>query len=375
MSTTPKKIVLLGTAHPFRGGLASFNERLAKAFQAKGYQFIIYTFTVQYPNFLFPGKTQYSSSLKPTDLVIERKINSVNPFNWIKVGLELKKMKPHLILSKFWIPFIGPSLGTINRLAKSTQTKIVSILDNVIPHEKRIGDKLLAKYYINSIDSFVAMSQSVKDDLEQFTSKKCLLNPHPLFDNFGQAVERKKALNTLNLSEDYQYILFFGFIRDYKGLDLLLEAMQNPAIEKRKIKLIVAGEFYSNAEKYLNLIKEYNIAERIELFTEFIPNEAVANYFGASDLVVQPYKTATQSGITQIAYHFEKPMVVTNVGGLKEIVPENKVGFVVEPNAEAIAQAIIKFYDSAIDFNQYIKQEKVKYSWQKMVETIEELCR
>lgn len=375
MSTTPKKIVLLGTAHPFRGGLASFNERLAKAFQAKGYQFIIYTFTVQYPNFLFPGKTQYSSSPKPTDLVIERKINSVNPFNWIKVGLELKKIKPHLILSKFWIPFIGLSLGTINRLAKSTQTKIVSILDNVIPHEKRIGDKLLAKYYINSIDSFVAMSQSVKDDLEQFTSKKCLLNPHPLFDNFGQAVERKKALNALNLSEDYQYILFFGFIRDYKGLDLLLEAMQNPAIEKRKIKLIVAGEFYSNAEKYLNLIKEYNIAERIELFTEFIPNEAVANYFGASDLVVQPYKTATQSGITQIAYHFEKPMVVTNVGGLKEIVPENKVGFVVEPNAEAIAQAILKFYDSTIDFNQYIKQEKVKYSWQKMVETIEELCR
>lgn len=374
MSTTPKKIVLLGTAHPFRGGLASFNERLAKAFQAKGYQFIIYTFTVQYPNFLFPGKTQYSSSPKPTDLVIERKINSVNPFNWIKVGLELKKMKPHLILSKFWIPFIGPSLGTINRLAKSTQTKIVSILDNVIPHEKRIGDKLLAKYYINSIDSFVAMSQSVKDDLAQFTAKKCLLNPHPLFDNFGQAVERKKALNALNLSEDYHYILFFGFIRDYKGLDLLLEAMQNPAIEKRKIKLIVAGEFYSNAEKYLNLIKEYNIAERIELFTEFIPNEAVANYFGASDLVVQPYKTATQSGITQIAYHFEKPMVVTNVGGLKEIVPENKVGFVVEPNAEAIAQAILKFYDSTIDFNQYIKQEKVKYSWQKMVETIEELC-
>lgn len=368
-----KKVVLLGTAHPYRGGLASFNERLAEEFVKEGYEFIIYTFTVQYPNFLFPGKTQYSSSPKP-DLVIERKINSVNPFNWIKIGLELRKMKPDVIISKFWIPFIGPSLGTINKIAKSKATKIISILDNVIPHEKRIGDKFLARYYVSSVDSFIAMSDSVQQDLKEFTDKKCLLNPHPLFDNFGESIPKAKALENLKLDASYKYIMFFGFIRDYKGLDLLLEAMQDKRLKNNRIKLIVAGEYYSNEQKYLDLIKQFGIENQIELFTEFIPNEEVATYFSAADLVVQPYKTATQSGITQIAYHFEKPMVVTDVGGLKEIVPENKVGFVVKPEPKELADAILKFYASDIDFNTFIKEEKKKYSWLGMLRKIEELA-
>lgn len=367
-----KKVVLLGTAHPYRGGLASFNERLAKEFVKQGYDFTIFTFTLQYPNFLFPGKTQFSSSEKP-DIEIVRKINAVNPLNWFKVGMELRKMKPELIISKFWIPFIGPSLGTINKIAKRKETKIVSILDNVIPHEKRIGDKLLARYYISSVDSFIAMSDSVKKDLEVFTSKKCLLNPHPLFDNFGEAIPKEKALDTLKLDKNFKYILFFGFIRDYKGLDLLLEAMKDKRLVDNKIKLIVAGEYYSNEAKYKALIKQFEIENQIELFTEFIPNEEVSLYFSAADLVVQPYKTATQSGITQIAYHFEKPMIVTDVGGLKEIVPENKVGFVVKPEAKALAEAILKFYQSDIDFEHFIKEEKKKYSWEQMLRKIEEL--
>tara|TARA_B110000037_G_C17118074_1_gene504610 strand:- start:780 stop:1901 length:1122 start_codon:yes stop_codon:yes gene_type:complete len=368
-----KKIVLLGTAYPFRGGLASYNERLAKEFQKEGYEFIIYTFTVQYPNFLFPGKTQYSSSPKPNNLVIERKINSVNPFNWLKIGLELRRMRPAVIISKFWIPFIGPSLGTINRIAKSKDTKIISILDNVIPHEKRIGDKSLAKYYVGSVDGFVAMSDSVKDDLAKFTNKTCLLNPHPLFDNFGEKMEKNKALDKLKLSKENKYILFFGFIRDYKGLDLLLEAMQDKELENKNVKLIIAGEYYSNEQKYLDLIEKVDLKNKVRLFTEFIPNEEVATYFSAADLVVQPYKTATQSGITQIAYHFEKPMIVTDVGGLKEIVPEGKVGFVVQPEQTEIADAINKFYESTIDFDTHIKEEKKKYSWLKLVNTLEEL--
>ena len=371
--TDKKRIVLLGTTYPFRGGLASFNERLSKEFIKEGYEVIIYTFTVQYPNFLFPGKTQFTSSPKPKDLIIERKINSVNPFNWIKVGLELKKMKPEIILSKFWIPFIAPSLGTINRIAKNTKTRRISILDNVVPHEKRIGDKILSKYYIASIDSFVAMSETVKNDLKKFTDKKCLLNPHPLFDNFGKKILKQEALKMLNLDANYKYILFFGFIRDYKGLDILLEAMQDKKIEDKKIKLIIAGEYYSNEQKYLNLIEKFKLKDKVELFTEFIPNEEVAIYFGASDLVVQPYKTATQSGITQIAYHFEKPMVVTDVGGLKEIIPEEKVGYVVKPNSKEVALAINKFYESSIDFDKYIKEEKKKYSWLKLVNTLEKL--
>lgn len=373
MSNFKKKIILLGTAHPFRGGLASYNERLAKEFIAQGYEFIIYTFTVQYPNFLFPGKTQYSSSPKPNNLVIERKINSVNPFNWLKIGLELRKMKPDVVISKFWIPFIGPSLGTINRIAKSKKTKILSILDNVIPHEKRIGDKLLSKYYVSSVDGFIAMSESVQNDLKQFTNKTCLLNPHPLFDNFGKSVAKETALDKLKLDKTKRYILFFGFIRDYKGLDILLEAMSYKSLKESNIQLIVAGEYYSNEQTYLDLIEKYQIRDKVELFTEFIPNEDVAKYFGAADLVVQPYKTATQSGITQIAYHFEKPMIVTDVGGLKEIVPEGKVGFVVKPKAEELAKAIVKFYESDIDFQKHIKEEKKKYAWSRMLEKIEHL--
>lgn len=373
MSNFKKKIILLGTAHPFRGGLASYNERLAKEFIAQGYEFIIYTFTVQYPNFLFPGKTQYSSSPKPNNLVIERKINSVNPFNWLKIGLELRKMKPDVVISKFWIPFIGPSLGTINRIAKSKKTKILSILDNVIPHEKRVGDKLLSKYYVSSVDGFIAMSESVQNDLKQFTNKTCLLNPHPLFDNFGKSVAKETALDKLKLDKTKRYILFFGFIRDYKGLDILLEAMSYKSLKESNIQLIVAGEYYSNEQTYLDLIEKYQIRDKVELFTEFIPNEDVAKYFGAADLVVQPYKTATQSGITQIAYHFEKPMIVTDVGGLKEIVPEGKVGFVVKPKAEELAKAIVKFYESDIDFQKHIKEEKKKYAWSRMLEKIEHL--
>lgn len=367
-----KKVVLLGTAHPYRGGLASFNERLAEEFVKEGYDFTIYTFTLQYPNFLFPGKTQYSSSEKP-NIDIVRKINAVNPFNWFKIGMELRKMKPDVIISKFWIPFIGPSLGTINKIAKSKDTKIISILDNVIPHEKRIGDKLLARYYVSSVDSFIAMSDSVQQDLKVFTDKKCLLNPHPLFDNFGESIQKDKALERLKLDKSFKYILFFGFIRDYKGLDLLLEAMQDKRLVDNKIKLIVAGEYYSNEAKYKELIQQFGIENQIELFTEFIPNEEVSVYFSAADLVVQPYKTATQSGITQIAYHFEKPMVVTDVGGLKEIVPENEVGFVVKPESKALAEAILKFYNSEIDFSHFIKEEKKKYSWLQMVKKIEEL--
>jgi len=369
-----EKIVLLGTAYPFRGGLASYNERLATEFISQGYEVIIYTFTVQYPNFIFPGKTQYSSSLKPNKLVIERKINSINPFNWIKVGIELKKIRPDYIISKFWIPFIAPSLGTINNIARSNKfSKTISILDNVIPHERRIGDQLLINYYVSSVNSFVAMSNVVKDDLRKFTSKECLLNPHPLFDNFGSAITKEQALKRLNLNSKYKYILFFGFIRDYKGLDLLLEAMKDVDLENKNVKLIVAGEYYGNKKKYLDIITKYNLKDKVMLFTEYIPNEEVAIYFSVADLVVQPYKSATQSGVTQIAFHFEKPMIVTDVGGLKEIVIDKEVGFVVEPIPTEIAKAINRFYDSEINFKHFIKEHKKKYSWLKLVNTIEKL--
>ncbi len=369
------KILIVGPAWPYRGGIADFDERIAREYIKKGDEVEIFTFTLQYPSFLFPGKTQYSPDPRPEDLDIKRKVNSINPFNWIKVGRELKKKNADLLIIKFWLPLMAPCFGTIARIVKGNgKTKVVSILDNIIPHEHRPGDKILSKYFVSSIDAFIAMSKSVYDDLKSLNDKKpCLMSPHPIYDNFGTAVSREEAIGSLGLNPSAMYMLFFGFIRDYKGLDILLKAIADERIKNSDIKLIVAGEFYNNSEKYFEMEKELGLEGKIIWRTDFIADEQVKNYFCASDIIVQPYKTATQSGVTQIAYHFEKPMLVTNVGGLPEIVPNGKVGYSVEPEAKVIADAINDFYGNGryAEFVENIKEEKKKYSWDRMLENVD----
>lgn len=369
------KILIVGPAWPYRGGIADFDERIAREYIKKGDEVEIFTFTLQYPSFLFPGKTQYSPDPRPEDLDIKRKVNSINPFNWIKVGRELKKKNADLLIIKFWLPLMAPCFGTIARIVKGNgKTKVVSILDNIIPHEHRPGDKILSKYFVSSIDAFIAMSKSVYDDLKSLNDKKpCLLSPHPIYDNFGTAVSREEAIGSLGLDPSAKYMLFFGFIRDYKGLDILLKAIADERIKNSDIKLIVAGEFYNNSEKYFELEKQLGLEGKMIWRTDFIADEQVKNYFCASDIIVQPYKTATQSGVTQIAYHFEKPMLVTNVGGLPEIVPNGKVGYSVEPEAKVIADAINDFYCNGryAEFVENIKEEKKKYSWDRMLENVD----
>lgn len=371
----PKSIVILGSAYPLRGGLAAYNERLARAYQAQGDTVKIITFSLQYPNFLFPGKTQYSDEPKPQDIDIEVMVNSINPFNWIKIGRKIKRLKPDLLIIKYWIPFMAPSLGTIARIArKNRKTKVVSILDNIIPHEKRPGDQLFSGYFANSVDGFVAMSKQVMDDLDLFDKKKPrVFCPHPLYDHFGDLATKHEAMQNLGLDPSFGYLLFFGFIRDYKGLDLLLHAMADERIRKMKLKLLVAGEFYTDSKPYFDIIEKNRLADAVIMVSDFIPDSKVADYFNACDLVVQPYKDATQSGVTQIAYHFEKPILTTNVGGLAEIVPHGKVGFVVQPDALEIADAIVRFYNEVkeSEFIENIKTEKLKYSWEKMLEAVD----
>lgn len=373
------KIVLLGTSYPYRGGLASFNERLVRQFQDEGFDAEIFTFTVQYPSLLFPGKTQYSTEPAPDNLRITRCVNSVNPFNWIKVGRELMKSAPDIVIIKFWIPLMAPCFGTIARIAKrNKKTKIVSILDNIVPHEKRWGDKLLAKYFVKSVDAFVAMSKSVKDDLAAFdTVKPRLLMPHPVFDNFGSKIDRKTALSFLKLDENQKYMLFFGIIRDYKGLDLLLQAFSDERFKCLNVKLIVAGEFYNDEERYRKMEQDLNLKDRVIWFDKFIPDSEVRYFFNAADIIVQPYKSATQSGVTQIGYHFERPMLVTDVGGLKEIIPDGKVGYVVKPQADSIAEALLDFFthDRMEEFEDNLKEEKKKYSWANMTHGVIEVAR
>ncbi len=366
-----KNIVIIGPAHPLRGGLATFDERLARAFQEEGHRVTIVTFSLQYPNFLFPGKTQYSTDLAPEGLDIQVLINSVNPINWLSVGLKFKKLKPDLVICRFWIPFMGPCLGTILRLIKSNgHSKIIGLIDNIIPHEKRLGDRPLAQYFASACDAFVVMSRAVEDEMKTFSNRPTAYIPHPIYDNYGEKVSREVALDYLKLPNNTRYVLFFGFIRPYKGLDLLLEAFATEGVKNLNIKLIVAGEFYGDEDFYRHLIASQNIENQVIVKSDFIPSEEVRYYFGAADLVVQPYKTATQSGISQIAYHFEKPMIVTNVGGLPEIVPHGEAGYVVEPTPQYIVDALVDFFENnrLNDFTEKVIENKKRFSWKAMTD-------
>lgn len=366
------KIAIIGPAHPLRGGLATYDQRLAKELNDQGHQAVIYSFSLQYPSFLFPGTTQYTDEPAPENLTIYSAINSVNPLNWISVGNRIKKEKYDLIIVRYWLPFMGPCLGTILRRAKKNKhTRVLCIADNVIPHEKRPGDLPFTKYFIKPVDTFITMSEKVKADLNGLTDKSATFLFHPLYDNFGEPVSKEEACRELNLSPSDTYILFFGFIRKYKGLDILLEAMNDDRIKASGIKLVVAGEFYDDRKQYEDIIEQHKL-DNVLMMTDFIPDSKVRYYFSVADLVVQPYRNATQSGITQVAYHFEKPMIVTNVGGLPELVPHGKTGYVAEPTPESIASAILKFYgnNNVNIFKSNLEAEKRKYSWDGFVKNL-----
>lgn len=368
-----KKIVIIGTAYPLRGGgIATFNERLAREFTTQGFDTTIYTFSLQYPKILFPGTTQYSSEQAPADLKIKVCINSINPFNWIKIGNDLRKVQPDVIVVRYWLPFMGPCFGTILRLVKKNKhTKVVCIADNVIPHEKRAGDAVFTSYFVKPVDSFITMSKKVLNDLQKFVKDKPVqFIPHPLYDNFGLKLSKEDAREKLRIGLNEKIILFFGFIRKYKGLDILLKAMKILKDKNQRIKLVIAGEFYDDKNIYNDLINKLELKDELILHTHFISDSDVKYYLCAADCVVQPYRQATQSGVTPLAYHFEVPMIVTNVGGLADMVPE-RVGLVAEPNENDIAQKIIDFYELGENyFLQHLREEKKKYSWSKMVEAV-----
>ena len=371
------RVIIIGPAHPLRGGLATFNQRLANAFTDQGHVCSLLSFSLQYPDFIFPGTTQYSSEPAPENLRIDTKINSINPFNWIRTGNWLKKQQADLIIVRFWLPLMGPALGTILRRArKNKKTKIICIADNVIPHEKRPGDKPFTRYFLKSCDAFITMSEKVMSDLRLFEkTKPALLVSHPLYDNFGAILPKTEARMHLGLPADEKIILFFGFIRKYKGLDLLFEAMALPAIKNAGIRLLVAGEFYEEEKGYQEQIDLLGIREQLYLRTDFIPDSEVKYYLSAADAVIQPYRNATQSGVTPLAYHFEKPMLVTNVGGLPALVPDKKVGLVTEPDPAAIAGGILQFYQLGEDyFIPHLREEKKKYSWDRMVSSLTQLA-
>jgi glycosyltransferase involved in cell wall biosynthesis len=373
------KVVIIGPAYPLRGGLASFDQRLCRAFTEAGHDASIYSFSLQYPGFLFPGTTQYSSDPPPEGIEIHSLINSISPLNWLSTGERLRKEAPDLLVVRYWLPFMGPALGTIlRRVRKNGRTRIIAITDNVLPHEKRPGDLVFTRYFLKACDGFITMSDEVMQDLRKFEKTKPAEKViHPLYDNFGEIVPKPDARHMLNekldldIGADEKIVLFFGFIRKYKGLDLLLRAMAEPGIREAGIRLLVAGEYYDEEKTYTDLIAELKIKDRLILKTDFIPDSEVQYYLCASDAVIQPYRHATQSGVTPLAYHFEKPMIVTDVGSLPSHVIHEQTGLVAKPEPSSIARAILRFFELGEDyFIPHLRMEKKKYSWKNLVNTI-----
>ena len=372
------KITILGPAHPYRGGLASIMEIMARTFQRRGDEVDIKTFTLQYPSLLFPGESQTVATPPPADLRIRRCVNTMNPLNWVRVGRRIRRERPDFVLMKYWTPFMAPCFGTIARIARGNgHTKVLCQIDNVEPHERHLTDKPFNRYYLHSVDGFVYMSEQVHSELRAYSDAPALFSPHPLFENFGERVERSEACVRLGLDPANRYVLFFGLIRDYKGLDLLLDAWAQlrRAGRTEGRRLIVAGEFYTAREPYLNRIADNGLQDEVLLHDRFIPDDDVKYYFSAADFVVQPYKTATQSGVTQIAYQFCVPMVVTAVGGLPEIVPDGRVGYVCPPTAEGVAAAMDRMYegDALKRFRENCVEERRRFSWEEMCSRVTEL--
>ncbi len=372
------KITILGPAHPYRGGLASIMETMARTFRRRGDEVSVRTFTLQYPSLLFPGKSQTVDTPPPGDLSIVRCVNTVSPFSWWRVGRQLRRERPDFVLLKYWTPFMAPCFGTIARIARGNgHTKVLCQIDNVEPHEHHAVDKPFNRFFLRSVDGFVYMSEQVHRELAAYTDAPALFSPHPLFEHFGGRVDRSEACVRLGLDPAVGYALFFGLIRDYKGLDLLLDAWARLRREGRidGRKLIVAGEFYTSPEPYLKQIAALGLQDEVILHDRFIPDAEVKYYFSAADCVVQPYKTATQSGVTQIAYQFCTPMIVTNVGGLAEIVPDGRVGCVCPPSAEGVADAIERICAPGVleRFRENCIEERRRFSWEEMCSRIAEL--
>lgn len=364
-----QKIIILGTAYPYRGGLATFNERLARQFMAEGHEVEVWTFTLQYPNFLFPGKTQYSTEQPPKDLQTRRVLNACNPLNWLRVGRMVRRARPDMLICCYWMAFFAPAYATVCRIARRNgHTRCIALVHNLFPHEKGALDRLFAPLFVRSQQGFIALSESVVGQIHSLTSAPAITSPHPIYDHYGERMSKQEACRALGLPDNKRYMLFFGLVRAYKGLDLLLDALALVKDRLPDVQLLIAGEFYEDEDKYREQIARNALTDRVVIRNEFIPDDDLRKYFGAADLIAQPYKSATQSGVTQVAFHFEKPMLVTNVGGLGEIVHHGRMGYAVEPTAEAIAEALLDYYthDRREAYTEYLKKEKTKYEWTRL---------
>jgi D-inositol-3-phosphate glycosyltransferase len=379
------KRIIIGPSYPLRGGISESNQALQNYFEENHQNSKIVSYSLQYPKFLFPGKQQTVDSISSSSSSTFNLINTLNPFSWLKTAYWVINEKPNYVIIRYWHPYFAVCLSLIAKLIRKKSIFIIAWIDNINPHESIPLQKFLTSYFIKSCDAFVVMSKSVKCDLLKYnhTLKNILVCPHPIYNNFGKSIPKIDARKNLGLSNttlnnnESKYILFFGLIRNYKGLLILLDALAEKNISKLDVKLIIAGEFYDSKEKYCEKINNLGISDRVVLHDFYINNNDVVNYFCASDIVVQPYLAATQSGVSMIAYNFNRPLLLTNVGGLAEYVDHKKNGYLVSPNPKAISSAIEDFYlhNREKPFSDSIKKKKDNYSWKNLAKTFDSLYK
>lgn len=367
------KIAMLSTFYPLRGGIAQFNALLYRELEKK-YEVKAFTFKRQYPNALFPGETQYVTPEDDADEIPSVEIlDTINPLSYLKTAKAVRAFEPDIVLTKYWMTFFGPSLGAV--LKRQKKAKRISILDNVIPHEKRFFDGPANRYFLKHNDGFVVMSDAVlKDLLSIKPDAKYLRIDHPVYNHFGAKLERKEALQKLGLSGEKNYLLFFGFIREYKGLDVLIDALQ---YLDDSYEVIVAGEVYGSFDAYADQIKRLGLEKRVHTFTKYISDDEVTLYFSAANVCMLPYKSATQSGITAIAHHFDVPIIATDVGGLKETIRHMETGIIVEkPDPKLVSASVQTYFNGNFEapFQQNIAQEKAANSWENFADRLIEFA-
>jgi D-inositol-3-phosphate glycosyltransferase len=375
------KIILISTAFPYRGGIAATTDRLAQEYASRDTSVEIWTYKLLYPKIIFPGKSQYHDLEKhaaPENIIIKRKISSINPFNWLKVGRELKKSRPTKVIIRYWLPILAPCLGTISRLAKKNKTsKIIALVDNVIPHEKRFGDKMLSSYFYKQVDGFIVMAEKGIKDLKTIFQirQPIIYTPHPIFDNYGHPVSKEEAAKQLQLPAENQYILSFGLIRKYKGVDLLLEAFARFSKEHPQHRLLIVGESYDDWGQYAEIIQKHALTEQVIRIDKFVNDEEVKYYFSIADYLALTYRSATQSGVTQIAYMMELPVLVTDVGDLANTIPHQKAGLVVQPNIASITKGLNEMAQSKnlLHFRKGMRDEKHRFEWATLCDKLDQL--
>lgn len=372
-----KRIALIGTMYPYRGGIAHFMETMARGLPERGHEILPVTFSRQYPDFLFPGRTQYEEHPPEKPLATQRWIDTVGPQSWFSTARRLTEWQPDALIYKYWMPFFAPAYGVISRRLRKRGSKILCVVDNAIPHERRPLDKQLSQWFLGSCDGLLVMSDTVERDLRTLHVRAPQRRvEHPIYDVFGEAVPKEQARQELGLPPDAPLLLFFGHVRRYKGLQVLLEAMPSVREQLPAAQLLVCGEFYEDERGYREQIEGLGIQDCVRLHAEFIANDQVGRWFCASDLIVQPYVSATQSGVAQIAYQFERPSIISDVGSLAETVPHEEAGFVVPPSdPAALAAAIVRYYreDWEPRLREGVRSRRGLYSWDRFYEAIEEL--